>query len=260
MSILSTHNLSVGFKNGGIVTTLLSQMNLTLEEGTLTALIGRNGAGKSTLLRAVSGSERPLGGSIIVNGKDMSRLPYSEVARMIALVSTERLMVGALNVREMVELGRQPHTGFMGRLDAKDREVVNRALASTRIMHMSEKMMSQLSDGERQKVMIARALAQETPVIILDEPTAFLDVANRIRTMQLLSQLAHEQGKAVLLSSHDISQTLRLADSLWLVTSDSRVECGTPAEILEHGAMDKVFAPGWHIRFNRQLMDYDYEE
>ena len=229
MSILSTHNLSVGFKNGGIVTTLLSQMNLTLEEGTLTALIGRNGAGKS-------------------------------VARMIALVSTERLMVGALNVREMVELGRQPHTGFMGRLDAKDREVVNRALASTRIMHMSEKMMSQLSDGERQKVMIARALAQETPVIILDEPTAFLDVANRIRTMQLLSQLAHEQGKAVLLSSHDISQTLRLADSLWLVTSDSRVECGTPAEILEHGAMDKVFAPGWHIRFNRQLMDYDYEE
>ncbi len=260
MSILSTHNLSVGFKNGGIVTTLLSQMNLTLEEGTLTALIGRNGAGKSTLLRAVSGSERPLGGSIIVNGKDLSRLPYSEVARMIALVSTERLMVGALTVREMVELGRQPHTGFMGRLDAKDREVVNRALASTRIMHMSEKMMSQLSDGERQKVMIARALAQETPVIILDEPTAFLDVANRIRTMQLLSQLAHEQGKAVLLSSHDISQTLRLADSLWLVTSDSRVECGTPAEILERGAMDKVFAPGWHIRFNRQLMDYDYEE
>ena len=260
MSILSTHNLSVGFKNGGIVTTLLSQINLTLEEGTLTALIGRNGAGKSTLLRAVSGSERPLGGSIIVNGKDLSRLPYSEVARMIALVSTERLMVGALTVREMVELGRQPHTGFMGRLDAKDREVVNRALASTRIMHMSEKMMSQLSDGERQKVMIARALAQETPVIILDEPTAFLDVANRIRTMQLLSQLAHEQGKAVLLSSHDISQTLRLADSLWLVTSDSRVECGTPAEILERGAMDKVFAPGWHIRFNRQLMDYDYEE
>ena len=260
MSILSTHNLSVGFKNGGIVTTLLSQMNLTLEEGTLTALIGRNGAGKSTLLRAVSGSERPLGGSIIVNGKDLSRLPYSEVARMIALVSTERLMVGALTVREMVELGRQPHTGFMGRLDAKDREVVNRALASTRIMYMSEKMMSQLSDGERQKVMIARALAQETPVIILDEPTAFLDVANRIRTMQLLSQLAHEQGKAVLLSSHDISQTLRLADSLWLVTSDSRVECGTPAEILERGAMDKVFAPGWHIRFNRQLMDYDYEE
>lgn len=260
MSILSTHNLSVGFKNGGIVTTLLSQMNLTLEEGTLTALIGRNGAGKSTLLRAVSGSERPLGGKIIVNGKDLSRLPYSEVARMIALVSTERLMVGALTVREMVELGRQPHTGFMGRLDAKDREVVNRALASTRIMHMSEKMMSQLSDGERQKVMIARALAQETPVIILDEPTAFLDVANRIRTMQLLSQLAHEQGKAVLLSSHDISQTLRLADSLWLVTSDSRVECGTPAEILERGAMDKVFAPGWHIRFNRQLMDYDYEE
>lgn len=260
MSILSTHNLSVGFKNGGIVTTLLSQMNLTLEEGTLTALIGRNGAGKSTLLRAVSGSERPLGGSIIVNGKDLSRLPYSEVARMIALVSTERLMVGALTVREMVELGRQPHTGFMGRLEAKDREVVNRALASTRIMHMSEKMMSQLSDGERQKVMIARALAQETPVIILDEPTAFLDVANRIRTMQLLSQLAHEQGKAVLLSSHDISQTLRLADSLWLVTSDSRVECGTPAEILERGAMDKVFAPGWHIRFNRQLMDYDYEE
>ncbi len=260
MSILSTHNLSVGFKNGGIVTTLLSQMNLTLEEGTLTALIGRNGAGKSTLLRAVSGSERPLGGKIIVNGKDLSRLPYSEVARMIALVSTERLMVGALTVREMVELGRQPHTGFMGRLDAKDREVVNRALASTRIMYMSEKMMSQLSDGERQKVMIARALAQETPVIILDEPTAFLDVANRIRTMQLLSQLAHEQGKAVLLSSHDISQTLRLADSLWLVTSDSRVECGTPAEILERGAMDKMFAPGWHIRFNRQLMDYDYEE
>ncbi len=258
MAILTTHDLSVGFKNGKAETILLSGLNLTLEQGTLTALLGRNGAGKSTLLRAIGGSERPLAGGVKINGEDLHNMTFAQAARLIALVTTERVSVGALTVKELVELGRQPHTGFLGKLSAQDREVVERAMESTGIKEMAGKMMSQLSDGERQKVMIARALAQETPVIILDEPTAFLDVANRIETMQLLGELAHAQGKAVLLSSHDISQSLRLADQLWLVTDDRHVICDSPQDILDNNDMDRIFNSG-HIRFNPTLLDFDYK-
>ncbi|MBR1543658.1 MAG: ABC transporter ATP-binding protein [Muribaculaceae bacterium] len=258
MAILTTHSLSVGFKNGKATTTLLSELNLSLEQGTLTALLGRNGAGKSTLLRAIGGSERPLSGCVKINGDDLHNMSFAQAARLIALVTTERVSVGALTVRELVELGRQPHTGFLGKLSAQDREAVEQAMENTGIKDMAGKMMSQLSDGERQKVMIARALAQETPVIILDEPTAFLDVANRIETMQLLGELAHAQDKAVLLSSHDISQSLRLADRLWLVTDNRSIICDSPQKILSNNEMDRIFNSD-HIRFNPTLLDFDYK-
>ena len=235
-AILFTRDLAVGYRNGKQEVTLLSGLNLTLEKGKLVALLGQNGAGKSTLLRALTCDERPLGGTVDINGRNQA---------------------GALTVRELVGLGRQPHTGFLGRLDDEDHEIVKQSMADSGIIGKAGEYMASLSDGERQKAMIARALAQQTPIIILDEPTAFLDVASRIETMRLLKTLAHDRGKAVLLSSHDISQSLMLADELWLITTDRQVLTGTPADLIKAGAMDHLFE-NRSIHFNPTILDYSF--
>jgi len=256
-SILTTRELAVGYRNGNQQVTLLSGLNLSLEKGKLVALLGQNGAGKSTLLRAITCDERPLGGTIEVNGKNLLDMSQKDRSRTIGLVSTERIQAGALTVTELVGLGRQPHTGFLGRLDDKDREIVRQAMTDAGIIGKADEYMASLSDGERQKAMIARALAQQTPIIILDEPTAFLDVASRIETMRLLQTLAHDRGKAVLLSSHDISQSLMLADELWLITTDRQVLTGTTSQLVADGAMDRLFT-GRDIHFNPQILDYSF--
>ena len=207
-AIFTTRDLAVGYRNGKNTVTLLKELNLTLEKGKLVALLGQNGAGKSTLLRALTCDERPLAGRIEVNGKSLAEMSQKDRSRLIGLVSTERIQAGALTVTALVGLGRQPHTGFLGRLDEEDRGIVRQAMTDSGIIGKADEYVASLSDGERQKAMIARALAQQTPIIILDEPTAFLDVASRIETMRLLQTLAHERGKAVLLSSHDISRSI----------------------------------------------------
>ncbi len=256
-AIFKTHDLAVGYRNGKNTVTLLSALNLTLHQGQLVALLGQNGAGKSTLLRALTSDERPLAGTIEINGKSLTGMSQKERSRLIGLVSTERIQAGALTVRELVGLGRQPHTGFLGRLDNEDHEIVRQAMTDAGIMGKADEYMASLSDGERQKAMIARALAQQTPIIILDEPTAFLDVASRIETMRLLQTLAHERGKAVLLSSHDISQSLMLADQLWLITTDRQVLTGTPNQLVADGAMDHLFN-NRSIHFNPHILDYSF--
>jgi iron complex transport system ATP-binding protein len=256
-TILTTENLAVGYRNGKHQVTLLKGLNLCLEKGRLVALLGQNGAGKSTLLRAITADERPLDGTISVNGKNLLEMSQKDRSRLIGLVSTERIQAGALTVTELVGLGRQPHTGFLGRLDAEDHEIVRQAMTDAGIIDKANEYMASLSDGERQKAMIARALAQQTPIIILDEPTAFLDVASRIETMRLLQTLAHDRGKAVLLSSHDISQSLMLADELWLITTDRQVLTGTTRQLVADGAMDRLFA-NRDIRFNSNILDYSF--
>ena len=253
----STRELAVGYRNGSQTTTLLSGLNLNLEKGKLVALLGQNGAGKSTLLRALTCDERPLAGSIEVNGRDLLEMSQKDRSRIIGLVSTERIQAGALTVTELVGLGRQPHTGFLGRLDDEDRAIIQQSMADAGIISKANDYMASLSDGERQKAMIARALAQQTPIIILDEPTAFLDVASRIETMRLLQTLAHDRGKAVLLSSHDISQSLMLADELWLITTDREVLTGTTQQLLADGAMDRLFL-NREIHFNPTILDYSF--
>ena len=256
-SILTTLDLAVGYRNGKQQVTLLSGLNLCLEKGKLVALLGQNGAGKSTLLRAITADEHPLEGTILVNGKNLLEMSQKERSRLIGLVSTERIQAGALTVTELVGLGRQPHTGFLGRLDDEDHEIVRQAMADAGIIDKAGEYMASLSDGERQKAMIARALAQQTPIIILDEPTAFLDVASRIETMRLLKTLAHDRGKAVLLSSHDISQSLMLADELWLITTDRQVLTGSPQQLVADGAMDRLFL-NRDIHFNSTILDYSF--
>ena len=256
-AIFTTQDLAVGYRNGKTEVTLLKGLNLTLEKGKLVALLGQNGAGKSTLLRALTCDESPLSGSIQVGGKNLNEMSQKERSRIIGLVSTERIQAGALTVTELVGLGRQPHTGFLGRLDAEDHAIVRQAMQDAGIIGKANEYIASLSDGERQKAMIARALAQQTPIIILDEPTAFLDVASRIETMRLLQTLAHDRGKAVLLSSHDISQSLMLADELWLITTDRQVITGTTRDLVSTGAMDRIFTNP-SIHFNPQILDYTF--
>ena len=256
-AIFTTRDLAVGYRNGKNEVTLLKDLNLSLAKGKLVALLGQNGAGKSTLLRALTCDEKPLSGTIQVNGKNLAEMSQKERSRIIGLVSTDRIQAGALTVTELVGLGRQPHTGFLGRLDEEDHAIVRQAMEDSGIISKAGEYIASLSEGERQKAMIARALAQQTPIIILDEPTAFLDVASRIETMRLLQTLAHERGKAVLLSSHDISQSLMLADELWLITTDRQVVTGTTPELVASGAMNRLFT-NRSIHFNKQILDYSF--
>ncbi|MDO4512277.1 MAG: ABC transporter ATP-binding protein [Bacteroidales bacterium] len=259
MAIFETQNLAVGYAHGKQTTTLLSGLNLSLEAGQLVALLGQNGAGKSTLIRALTFATRPIEGKIMMRGVDADTISKAQRARLLGLVSTERIQAGALTVTELVGLGRQPYTGFLGRLSDDDHAIVAESIASVGMSHKAESFVANLSDGERQKVMIARALAQHTPIIVLDEPTAFLDAASRIETMHLLASLAHEQGKAILLSTHDISRSLLLCDQLWVITRDRRVLTGPTAQMVHSEAMNEVFSNS-SITFNPTHCDYESTE
>lgn len=254
-AMLSTIDLAVGYRNGKRVTEVLTHLDVSLYAGELVCLLGANGIGKSTLLRTISGVQPALRGTIEINGRDLTDYSSKELSKLIGIVYTDRTLAGALTVEELVSLGRQPYTGFFGRLDDEDRQVVADAIESVGMSHKTHDYVATLSDGERQKAMIARALAQETPIIILDEPTAFLDVASRIETMQLLRQLAQSQQKAVLLSTHDVGLSLPLTDRLWLVTADSTVVEGTTSQFISDGTLNNLF-PGRNIAFDSSVMDF----
>ncbi len=210
-------SLQVGYGNGSKSRVVLENANIELCAGDFAVMVGANGAGKSTLLRTLAGIQVYLGGELKLAGRDPAEMSALELARIVAMVFTERVGAGGLTLREFVSLGRQPHTGFFGRLSNVDRKAVEFAIELCSISSLADKFMAQVSDGERQKAMIARALAQETPIIMLDEPTSFLDVASRIETLTVLSRLARETQRTILLSTHDIAPALRVADSVIVV-------------------------------------------
>lgn len=250
---INTSNLAVGYGT----TPLLHKLNLTLRAGEMTALIGPNGAGKSTLLRTLAAQLRPIEGSITFRGVPLDTLSLRERARLMSLVYTDPTLAGALLVREMVSLGRQPHTGVLGRLDAHDRQRVDEAMQLASISHKAEAYIAQLSDGERQKAMIARALAQDTPCILLDEPTTYLDVASRLEIMALLRNLAHRQGRAILLSTHEIAPALQMADNIWAIdAAKKQVITGTPQAISAPGGVLEGMFEGRDIYFSHTAGDY----
>lgn len=254
-TLLKADNLTVGYRNGTHEKMVLSRLELSLGRGELVSLLGANGTGKSTLLRTLAGRQRPLAGKVSIEGRDIEKCPSDMLSRLVSIVHTDRTMAGGLTVEELVSLGRHPHTGFFGRLSASDREIVGHSLREVGIGDMGNRFVATLSDGERQKAMIARALAQDTPVIILDEPTAFLDVASRIEAMQLLARLAHDNGKGILLSSHDVSQSLLLSDRLWLLRSDGTMTQGATDALVTDGALDTLFA-GRDVRFDPVMRDF----
>lgn len=216
MQITLLH-LSVGYKVGHAV---VSDINLTLQSGKLASLIGANGVGKSTLLKTLTGFLPKLEGSLLLDGKDISEFSQRALARQISIVLTQKPDVQNLTVEEIIGLGRSPYTGFFGKLHANDQQIVDESITAVGIEKLKNRMMQTLSDGERQKVMIAKVLAQQTPVIFLDEPTAFLDFSSKVETFQLLQRMAHEMGKLVLLSTHDLELAVRFSDTLLQVNGD----------------------------------------
>jgi iron complex transport system ATP-binding protein len=220
---------------------VLQGLSLTLRAGELVCLLGANGAGKSTLLRTLSRVQPPLGGSVVLAGRDLRTFDQAELARTLSVVLTDRVNVGMLQVADLVALGRYPHTGWSGRLSPRDIQVVEWALRMTGSDELATRDCGELSDGERQRVMIARALAQEPTIMLLDEPTAFLDLPRRLEIIGMLRRLAYETGLAVLLSTHDLELALRTADRMWVTTRDGGMEVGAPEDIALGGALDRAY-------------------
>lgn len=233
---LILQNISIGY--GSRV--LVPDISVELPAGQLTAVVGRNGTGKSTLLRALAGLSKPLSGAILAGETDVLALPPRRIAATIGFVSTERIRVTNLKVRDVVALGRTPYTNWIGNLTPGDDAAVAESLSLVGMSSFAGKEMDTLSDGEAQRVMVARVLAQDTPVILLDEPTAFLDLPNRYEICLLLRRLAHERGKTVVFSSHDLSIVMELADRI-LMLEPTGARFGTPAELLSDGSLGRIF-------------------
>ncbi len=239
---LSASGLQIGYRlKGGKVNCVHSNLELSLCRGEVTCLLGLNGAGKSTLIRTLCGFQPALGGELKLLGRELSSFTQRDISRTIGVVLTEKSNAGGVTVYDLVTLGRHPHTGFFGSLSAEDHSVVEESLRAVGIEHKSANFVAELSDGERQKVMIAKALAQQCPIIILDEPTAFLDITSRIETMVLLRRLASEQGKTILLSTHDLDMAIQLGDTLWLQKKGDPLYCGTPEDLILSGRLSTFF-------------------
>ena len=219
---------------------LMHDVTTRFECGSMVALLGRNGTGKSTLLRAMAKLGRVSVGEILVDGRNIDDVDVRQFARMVAFVNTERVDVEALSAYDLVAIGRSPYTDWTGRLTDVDRAVVERAMQVTGVEHLAQRMVESLSDGECQRVMIARALAQDTPVILLDEPTAFLDLPNRYELCSLLSRLAHDEGKLIIFSTHELDIALSLADSVALVDTPQLVHLPT-SELISSGRIERLF-------------------
>ena len=251
-TIIQGKDLCIGYRTGKKEKIVHKHLNFELQTGELTCLLGANGAGKSTLLRTLSASQASLGGELLVLDKPLNEYTEKERSRTIGVVLTDKTFAGGLSVYELIALGRQPHTGFFGRLNKDDRRIIEEAMENVGIAHKAKSYTAELSDGERQKVMIAKALVQECPLILLDEPTAFLDVVSRIEIMHLLHRLASEQQKAILLSTHDIEQALVLSDRLWLLSREKGLLSGVTEDIILSHQMENLI-PHKNIRF-----DYNY--
>lgn len=238
--VITAYDISIGYGKTtyGSNAELYSGLSLELYQGELVCLLGQNGAGKSTLLRTLASMQPALSGEIILDGKNLRDYSEAELAHKIGLVLTDKTSIGGFRVSEIVALGRYPYTGFWGRLNAQDKEIIRNSMNDVGILHKADSYMAELSDGERQKVMIAKALAQECPIVFLDEPTAFLDITSRIEIMDLLHRLAHDNSKSILLSTHDIELALLLADRLWLLSRNNGLRCGITEDIVLDGSLD----------------------
>lgn len=233
--------LSTGYRGKNNVTVVARDINATIYGGELTCLLGPNGAGKSTLLRTLSAFLPPVSGDISIMGRNLNDYSDKELAKVIGVVLTEKTDLRNMTVEDLVGLGRSPYTGFWGTLQEHDRQTVSEAIEMVGITALKDRMVQTLSDGERQKVMIAKALAQETPVIFLDEPTAFLDFPSKVELMQLLHRLSRTTGKTIFLSTHDLDMALQIADTIWLMDQSKGVFIGTPKELADKGTLQGFF-------------------
>lgn len=228
-------DLSAGYRGRGVITSAFSAV---VGAGTFVCLTGRNGSGKSTLLRTIAGLLPPLSGGVSIGGQDISRLTPAETARKVSLVMTDRGAIAPqMTARELCSSGRLPYTGFFGRLTERDERIVEKAMTLTGAEELTARRVGSLSDGEWQRVMIARALTQETPVILLDEPTAFLDIEGKAAAFALMSRLAREEGKIVIAATHDIAAAIRYATDVWTLSRGESPVCDTVESLTASGRL-----------------------
>jgi iron complex transport system ATP-binding protein len=239
---LITRQLSIGYQQGADSMTIAQNIDCVLKGGEFVCLLGPNGAGKSTLIRTLAGMQEPLSGALKLSGKDYAEIAPRVRARAVSVVLTDTMPAGMMDAYSMVSLGRHPYSGWLGGLNKKDHARIEWALHAVDAMPLAQRQVAELSDGERQKVSIARALAQEAKLMLLDEPTAFLDLPRRVELMSILRNLAHRENLALLLSTHDLDLALRFADRLWLMAADGRLIQGAPEALALNGQFAEVFA------------------
>lgn len=252
--ILETKELSIGYTTKKQKTSIVSDINLSIEKGKFITLLGKNGAGKSTLLRTLCKVQKPLSGSIFINTTDLNTYSQIELAKTLSVVLTERLPESQLTVFEIVALGRQPYTNWLDRLSALDLEKIENALILTNIVHLKNKPFYQLSDGQLQRVLIARALAQDTEIIILDEPTAHLDIHHTYKVFSLLQDLVKTTHKTIIISTHEVNLAMQLADEFILLTQE-KVLSGNSTALINQNAFSLLF-PKDSISFNKNLQQF----
>ncbi len=248
--ILSTANLSIGYQTKKKTNIVAQNLNLNLEKGKLIALIGANGIGKSTLLKTITGIQKPIAGTVLLNNKEIQQFEPLVLAQNLSLVLTEKLPPSNLTVFELIALGRQPYTNWIGKLSDEDFIQINKAMELTQIGHLAGKKHFEISDGQLQKVLIARALAQDTPLIILDEPTTHLDLLNKVALFKLLKKLTKETQKCILFSTHDIDMAIQLSDEMIIMTPEITMQ-EQPCTFIEKGTFNSLFKDE-HIVFDSE--------
>ena len=249
--MLRIEQLHVGYRaQGDSETILLPNLHTEVPTGTLVCVLGQNGSGKSSLLRTLAALQAPLQGQVWVGAQNLHRLKAASLVYYVSLVLTEKIQVKHLKAWDLVALGRYPHTNWLGVLQAEDKRQIEKAMQLTNTLHLAARSLETLSDGERQKVMIARALAQDSPLMILDEPTAHLDLPNRIVLMHLLRDLAQKTKKIIILSTHELDLALQNADKIWLLRAGEACREGSPEDLVLNGSFEATFAQE-NFRFDR---------
>lgn len=238
--IVLTKDLTIGYPDRQGMIRVMSGINVSAHHGEMVALIGRNGAGKSTLLRTLVSLQKPVGGNIYLGGNTLDQIPGSEMTRKVSFASTEPIDIHNIRVREAVALGRYPYTNWLGSLSGEDIIRTEEALDLTGLAKLADRKIDSLSDGERQRVLIARSLAQDTELLVMDEPTAFLDLPSRYSIVSLLRKLSHEKNKCIIFSTHDLDTALNEADKIWLMDRDSLCQ-GAPEDLVINRSLARAF-------------------
>lgn len=252
--MITLTSLTIGYNTKNSKKIVAENISASIQEGELTCLIGPNGVGKSTLLRTLSAFQPPLSGEIAINGQALSRLTDRQLSRLIGIVLTTKPDIQNMSVYELVSLGRSPYTGFWGKLSDEDKHIVEESIQMVGISHLEKRMVQTLSDGERQKMMIAKALAQQTPVIFLDEPTAFLDYPSKVEMLLLLQRISREADKTIFLSTHDVELALQVADCLWLMDGRDGLHVGTQQQLAADGSLSRFIERGEGIHFDTKTL------
>lgn len=257
-NIIYTKDLTIGYRTKNRISVIAENINLSVQKGNMICILGKNGIGKSTLLRTLSKVQPKLKGEIYINNQSIESISITELSKMMSLVLTEKIPESNLKVYDLIALGRQPYTNWIGKLTDDDINQIEKAIKQTQVEDLLSKNHYELSDGQYQKVMITRSLSQNTEIITLDEPTAHLDILNKVEIFKLLKKLSAELHKTLLISTHEIQLAIQLADELWLMTDD-KIICGSPKELIDNGSISNLFESE-HIKFDANSKQFIINE